>query len=92
MVFVVEKRTTKYLPTKRLVVAWGVVYSDHENFSRNSLNFDFHENFAPRKIPAIRYLTLFCRQAGELYHPNQSLKPPLPIQSIHIYSIANIVL
>ena len=70
MVFVVEKRTTKYLPTKRLVVGatarpgcMGVWFipRDHETFS---LNFDFHENFAPRKIPAIRYIhvrILLCR-------------------------------
>ena len=37
----------------------GVVYTARplKSFPRNSLNFDFHENFAPQKTPAIRYDT-----------------------------------
>ena len=46
----VEKRTTKYLPTKRLVVAMGsgLYRATTKFFPRNSLNLDFHENFAPQ--------------------------------------------
>ena len=42
----------KYLPTKRSVYG-GVVYTARPRifFSRNSLNLDFRENFAPRKYP-----------------------------------------
>ena len=37
MVFVVERRTTKFLPMKqyRNVLGCGLVYHDHENFSTN---------------------------------------------------------
>ena len=37
MVFVVERRTTKFLPTKqyRNVQGCGLVYGDNENFSTN---------------------------------------------------------
>ena len=37
MVFVIERRSTKFLPTKqyRIVPGYGLVYRDHENFSTN---------------------------------------------------------
>ena len=40
----------------------GVVYTARP---RNSLNSDFHENFAPRKMPAIRYM--FHRHYTRVY-------------------------
>ena len=58
LVFVVERRTTNFLPTKqyRIVPGCGLVYRDHANFSTNWPKFTAHENFTPRKIPAIRYV------------------------------------
>ena len=49
VVFVVERRTTKYLPTKTVRAP--------KNFPRNSQKYDFHENITPRKIPAIRVVS-----------------------------------
>ena len=59
LVFVVERRTTKYLPTKNTACARPKYEANRATtkfFPRNSQNYDFHENITPRKIPAIRYL------------------------------------
>jgi len=55
VVFVVERRTTKFIPTKeyRIVPECGLVYRDHE---RTGQKFTAHENFTPRKISATRYV------------------------------------
>ena len=68
MVFVVERRTTKYLHTKRVFAPkMGVVLTQTARattkfFPRNSLNYDFHENITPRKIPAIRYIYIYTKR------------------------------
>ena len=59
VVFVVERRTTKYLHTKKRKprrVAYVRAPKTTKFFPRNSQNYDFHENITPRKIPAIRYI------------------------------------
>ena len=47
----------KYLPMKqyRIVLGCGLVYCDHEKFSQK---LTAHENFTPRKIPAIQYVNM----------------------------------
>ena len=57
VVFVVERRTTKYLHAKKNashVVLMQTARATAKFFPRNSQNYDFHENITPRKIPAIR--------------------------------------
>ena len=67
MVFVVERRTTKYLHTKRVCAPkMGVVLTQTARattkfFPRNSQNYDFHENITPRKIPAISGTTTWFK-------------------------------
>ena len=59
VVFVVERRTTKYLHMKKTrcgVVLTQTARATTKFFPRNSQNYDFHENITPRKIPAIRYI------------------------------------
>ena len=59
VVFVVERRTTKYLPAKNTACARPKYEGNRATtkfFPRNSQNYDFHENITPRKIPTIRYI------------------------------------
>ena len=51
VVFVVERRTTKFLPTKRycIVPRCGLVYRDHEHFSTNCLKIHCSRKFYPTK-------------------------------------------
>ena len=57
VVFVVERRTTKFLPTKQycIVLGCGLVYRDHENFSTNWPKIHCSRKFYPPKIATLRY-------------------------------------
>ena len=57
MVFVVERQTTKILPTKpyRIVLGCGLYIATTNIFPRTGQKFTVHENFTPRKIPTIGY-------------------------------------
>ena len=60
MVFVVERRTTKVLPTKqyRIVPGCGLVYRDHENFSTDWPKIHCSRNLPPEKYPLFSSRTL----------------------------------
>ena len=51
MVFMVERRTTKFLPTKhyRIVLGCGLVYCDHENIATNWPKIHCSRKFYPLK-------------------------------------------
>ena len=54
MVFVVERRTTKYLPTKNTACARPKYEANRATtkfFPRNNQNYDFHENIPLEKYP-----------------------------------------
>jgi len=55
-IFVVKRRTTKFLPTKpyRIAPGYGLYTATAKIFPRTGQKFTVHENFTPRKIPAIR--------------------------------------
>ena len=61
MVFVAERRTTKFLPMKQyhIVPGCGLVYRDYKKFSTNWPKIHCSRNFTPQEIPAIRYTTPF---------------------------------
>ena len=67
MVFMVERRTTKFLPTKQyhIVLGCGLVYCDHENFSTNWPKIHCSRKFYPPEIT--RYTVFRTAHAGHMF-------------------------
>ena len=52
MVFVVEKRTMKFVPMKQYRIVWGGEGRDHNNYATNwPKKFTTHEILPPEKYP-----------------------------------------
>ena len=66
MVFVVERRTTKYLPTKQycIVPGCGLVHRNHKKFSTNWPKIHCSRKFYPPKNT--RYTVIMYRQCALL--------------------------
>ena len=76
MIFVVERPTTKFLPTKqyRIVPGCGLVYHDHENYSTNCPKIHCSRKFYPPKN--IRYTVVTSSTSCALQ---------LSLQEIHVH-------
>ena len=74
VVFVVERRTTKFLPTKayRIVLGYGLVFCDHENFSSNWPKIYCSQKFYP---PKNTHYTVYCPTP---YPPITYCRPRVP--------------
>ena len=77
VVFVVERRTTKFLPTKqyRNVPGCGLVYRDHENFSTNWPKIHSSRKFyLPKNTRYTVVLDFLAAHAGQLKGSEESAK------------------
>ena len=80
--FIVERRTTKFLPKKwyRIVPGCGLVYHDHENFTTNWPKIYCSQKFYPLKYT--RY-TVFLYHQRLMCALGESLGPRLQVEYVH---------
>ena len=78
VIFVVERPTTKFLPTKQycIVLGCGLVYHDHENFSTNCPKIHCSQKFYPPKN--IRHTVVTSSTTCALQ---------LSLQQIHVHGV-----